>query len=465
MSKKKNKANKVKTSFASGYDAVASVGKRKAASPILKNEDEFLHGQQRKAMIGTGQTLYRNFSMVAWAVRKHLDYNTDFNFQVRSENEELNDQIELLMKVFSRPHNCDSSQRFTFSQMIRTAEMRHILDGDFLFLKRTNGSLTAVEGDLMQTPDDAEPAEKWFNGCRVNNDGRPLQWGLHARERYGRYKFLRRVPAKNLVHLASFDRFDQVRGVSPLAAAYNSFQDVYEGVDYALAKMKVEQLFALVISSANANGTGEYTRNGDGTYDVDFGKGPIKMEMDQDDTAQFLTSDNPGSNTQDFISLVLSMAIKALDLPINFVDESRTNFFGSRAAWMLYDRSCKAKRDVVLESLRRITVWKLQQWIISGLLVLPDEMTVNDVPFEWVHRGMPWWDPVKEISGDVMAIQAGLDNPYRICKERGRGEFDENLKQIAKAKEAAELLGIQLSFIPPEVEENPEDPNTQEDDV
>ncbi len=40
MSKKKNKANKVKTSFASGYDAVASVGKRKAASPILKNEDE-----------------------------------------------------------------------------------------------------------------------------------------------------------------------------------------------------------------------------------------------------------------------------------------------------------------------------------------------------------------------------------------------------------------------------------------
>jgi len=132
---------------------------------------------------------------------------------------------------------------------------------------------------------------------------------------------------------------------------------------------------------------------------------------------------------------------------------------------MLYDRSCKAKRDVVLESLRRITVWKLQQWIISGLLVLPDGMTVNDVPFEWVHRGMPWWDPVKEISGDVMAIQAGLDNPYRICKERGRGEFDENLKQIAKAKEAAELLGIQLSFIPPEVEENPEDPDTQEDDV
>ena len=46
----------------------------------------------------------------------------------------------------------------------------------------------------------------------------------------------------------------------------------------------------------------------------------------------------------EFIQVVLSIAMKSLDLPYNFADESFTNFFGSRAAWLAYDRACIAKR-------------------------------------------------------------------------------------------------------------------------
>jgi capsid protein len=432
----------------SGYDAISSTGKRKAASPIIKREDELLLNRDRNAMIGSGQSLYRNFSMVAWAVRKHLDYNTHFGFQARTENEEFNEQLETLMWEWERPANCDSSGRMPFSSMMRLAEARRVVDGDFFFMKRLDGTLSAVEADLIRDPDDlGTEGDRWFNGGKVNADGRVLAWGLHKRLRNGQYEFLRTVPSGNLVHLCNFDRFDQVRGISPLASAFNSFRDVYEGIDYALAKLKVEQLFAFVVKSANASGTGEYTRNGDGTYDVDFGRGPVKLELDNDDTAEFLKSDNPGSNTQDFINLVLSMAIKALDLPINFVDESKTNFFGSRAAWMLYDRSCVSKRAIILEALRKITIWKMAQWIQSGELVMPAGMLITDVDFEWVHMGMPWWDPAKEINGDLAAMQAGLDNPYRICKERGRGEFEENVLLLAKAKKFAEANGVSLSFL------------------
>jgi capsid protein len=416
-------------------------------------------------MIGNGQNLHRNFSMVAWAVRKHLDYNTDFNFQVRTESDELNAQIEKLMWEWQLPYNCDASARFTFPQLIRMAEARRTIDGDFFFLKRNNGTLNAVEADLIQDPEFIpNDGQRWFNGGRVNKDGRPVSWGLYSRELYGKYKYLRNVPAKNMVHLCAYDRFDQVRGISPLTSAYNSFRDCYEGVDYALAKMKVEQLFAMVVHSTSGSGTGEYTRQGDGTYEVDFGKGPVKLEMDADDDAKFLTSDNPGSNTQEFIQLVLSMAVKSLDLPMCFIDESHTNFFGSKSAFMLYDRSCKPKRDVMRETLRKITVWKLQQWIIEGKLSLPEGQTVLDLPFEWVHVGMPWWDPQKEISGDLMAMQAGLDTPQRICKERGRGEFEDNLKQLAKAKELAESYGLNLTCFTEEIPEEPEDEELEDDE-
>ena len=79
-------------------------------------------------------------------------------------------------------------------------------------------------------------------------------------------------------------------------------------------------------------------------------------------------------------------------------------------------------------------------------LVVPAGRTINDLTFEWVHRGMPWWDPAKEISGNVAAIQAGLDNPYRICKETGRGEFEDNVDAIARAQEYAASRGVSLSY-------------------
>ena len=60
---------------------------------------------------------------------------------------------------------------------------------------------------------------------------------------------------------------------------------VYEGIDYALAKMKVEQLFALVFYR-DANDTvaplteGSSEANG---YSVNFGKGPVQLDLDPGD--------------------------------------------------------------------------------------------------------------------------------------------------------------------------------------
>ena len=447
--------NRIATMFTSGYDAVASTGKRKAASAVLKYEDEQLKHRDRKKIIGTGRDLVRNYSAVSWVIRKHLDYCTQFDFQVRTDSDELNQQIEDLVKVQSRSHNCDQAQRHPFPRLMRMLEGRRVIDGDVFLVKRSSGRLQAVESELIVDPDDIKRDQRWFNGCNVDADGRALGWGLHKRGEHGLNEFLKRVPARNMIQHACFDssfRFDQVRGVSPLACAFNSFRDLYEGIDFALAKMKVEQLFAMVITDSATDGIGETIKSGN-DYTVDFGKGPVKLELEPGEDAKFLKTDNPGSDTQDFLNLVLGMALKALDIPFSFYKEDFTNFFGSKSAFMQYERSCRAKRADVIEVLRQITIWWMRIWISRGLLTLPAGMTINDVDFEWVPIGMPWWDPAKEIKGDVMAIAAGLDNPYRICKERGRGEFEDNIKEIAKAKAFAESMDVEVSFVPEEAEQ------------
>ena len=452
--------NRVTSFFTSGYDAIASTGKRKAASSILKHEDNQLKNKDRSKIVGYGRELVRNYSIVSWVIRKHLDYCTQFDFQVRTENDALNQQLENLVKVQSRSSNCDQAQRHPFPRMIRMAEARRTIDGDVFFLKRQQARLQMIEGDLIANPDEMARDTVWYNGCRVNRDGRPLSWGLHRRMQHDRMEFVRNLRARDVIQHANFDstfRFDQVRGISPLACAFNSFRDLYEGVDFALAKLKVEQLFAMVITDSASDGLGQVTKSGN-DYNVDFGKGPIKLELEPGEDAAFLKTDNPGSNAQDFLHLVMGMALKSLDIPFSFYSENFTNFFGSKAAFMQYDRSCKAKRDDVLEVLRQITVWWMQNWIRSGLLRLPAGMGINDVPFEWVPRGMPWWDPAKEIKGDVMAMNAGLDNPYRICKERGRGEYEDNIREIARAKRFAESQGVDVSFIPEETQPEPEPP-------
>jgi len=465
--------NRIAGMFQSGYDAIRTNGKRKAVSSILKHEDQELKNGDRHKMLGAARDLSRNFALVAWAIRKHLDYVSMFDFQSRTGNAELDAQIETLMTEWQRPQNCDAAGRFPFRKMLRLFEACRTKDGDVFALKLQSMQLQALEADRIRQPEDVEGTEEtpWINGVRVNAAGGLAEVAIYDRVGNGRFMWNRNVPASRIIQHGYFERFDQVRGISPLAAAINSFRDVYEGIDYALAKMKVEQLFALVFYRDAQDSVGIASGTDANGYQVDFGKGPVQLDLDPGDKADFLKSDNPGSNTREFIGVVLAIALKALDLPFNFYDESHTNFFGSRAAWLLYDRSCQSKRDDVAEFLRKITVWLYQGWIVSGQLVLPAGARVSDLMFEWVHRGMPWWDPAKEIRGNVEAIKAGLDNPYRICKEAGRGEFEENIDAIARAQEYARQRGVVLDYgqqpepaqMPDDIEDDAEDDSEGDD--
>jgi len=452
--------------FSTGYDAVRSSTKRKAASPILKSEDEELKSRDRHSMIGATRDLARNFAVVAWAIRKHLDYVSMFDFQSRTGDEALDEQIEGLMRDWQRPQNCDAAGRHSFPKMLRLFEAARTRDGDVFALKLQSMQLQAIEADRIRQPTDGSDINggMWVNGVRVNRAGGAAEYAVFNRVNGQQFEWSRNVPANRIIPHGYYERFDQVRGISPLASAINSFRDVYEGIDYALAKMKVEQLFALVFSRDADTSAAPLEGSEPEGYKVDFGRGPVQLDLNDGDRAEFLKSDNPGSNTQQFLEVVLGIALHSLDLPMNFHDPSRTNFFGSRAAWLLYDRSCISKRADVAEFLRKITVWLYQSWILSGALRLPRGRTINDLTFEWVHRGMPWWDPTKEINGAVAAINAGLDNPYRICKETGRGEYEENIDAIARARDYAASKGVPLNYVMQPVEavvDDTQDRNTR----
>ena len=447
--------------FSGLYDATKSKGRRRPPKVRTQHEDKGTRQRERQSIAATGRDLHRNFAIAKWAVEKHLDFVSSFSFQAKTGDPILDLQVERLMKNWFNRNRCDVARRHPFRRMIRMMEARAVIDGDCGLLALTGspgslyrGKLQAIEGDRIYTPKDMPDRfnrDDWLHGVRSSAGGAALEYCICNRDATGNLSFGRVVKARNMFFHAYYSRFDQVRGVSPIVSAINSLQDVYEGFDYALAKLKVAQLFGLATYRAGDESVGDVTAddtNGDGVNDSwaeDFGRGPVHLDLDAEDKAEFLESKTPAAETVDFLRLMIHVSLKALDIPYSFFDESFTNFYGSRGGLIQYLKSCRNKIADLQDVLNEITRWRLGIFVEDGELELPPGIAFRDLKWEWVPAGVPWWDPAKEVKGHTMALAAGLTDYQRVCREAGT-DFYENVDRIAEQQQYASDKGVSLSL-------------------
>jgi capsid protein len=326
------------------YDAIEERGRRASPAIRTQSEDRVLLPTQRAKLEANAQDIHRNFAVAQWMIRRHLDYVATFQFHGRTDcpslsdeqNDEFNEQLEAWFTTWSQPENCDAAGRHRFSKIIRLTELLAVLRGDSGLMKLSSGKLQGIESDRIRNPIGTPYADPlWVHGVQVDAAGRAKAYAINRRLIWGGYQVERIVAADNLVLHGYFDRFDQVRGISPIASALNPLRDVYEGFDLALAKSKVEQLFALAFYRQADEAAGDTTNDsssGDdkNAYQVDFGKGPVLLDLEPGDRAEFLQSSSPSANFQAFSQLVLTVGLKALDIPFSF-STSRTPTFSVHA--------------------------------------------------------------------------------------------------------------------------------------
>ena len=181
---------------------------------------------------------------------------------------------------------------------------------------------------------------------------------------------------------------------------------------------------------------------------MDFGDGPAVFDLDEGEDVSAIQSQNPAGSTQEFLKLCAQVALKSLDLPYNFFDEAHTNFFGSRAAWLLFERACYARRKTQDRLHRKMTVARLWRWTLpvdmggTGEITLPNSMQVQDVPFRWVPRGVAWWKPQEELDTALRSVAAGLKSMQDVCDEHGFGDYLDNIREIQGEREELASMGF-----------------------
>ena len=442
-----------------GYEAIQDRGKRKASKSRVTHEGHVLRNRDREKLLATTQDAVRNFSIASWVVRKHLDYVTEFNFQMRTDDQQFNDAIEAMIREKSKKENCDVAARHPLRRQCRMSEARRVIDGDIGVEKvsklgQRRALLNYIEGDrIYDQPPGAGKDEHWINGVMIQRTGRSLKYAIWNRDKRGnRKEFAKTISAKNMYLHGYFDtthRFDQVRGISPLSSALNTIRDISEGFDLSLMRIKVAQMFGLKITQPvdglpSPDATTTEDSDDDNVPDtVNLEGGPFQLELAPGEDAQFLDTGTPAIETTEFLKLMIHVALKAIDLPFSFFDESHTNFFGSRGALLHYLRSCHHKIADNQDLLNWITRFWLGVWISEGDVVLPSAVRFEDLKWEWVPVGVPWWDPSKEVRGNVEACSAHMDNYERVCRSNGTDVYD-NIRINARVARAAEAAGVPI---------------------
>ncbi len=449
-----------------GYDNAQDSNRRRAHRSTLLHEDDALNKSQRKRLVGGTRDAVRNVVLLGWAVRKHLDFVCRHEIDFNTGDEAFDRELEAWVTDRSQPDLFDIRGAHDRQRWVRMAEARRILDGDIGALKLASRHIQAIESDRIRDPDPRQlgsnQQSEWRHGVRCNRAGRIVEFAVHGRNGTGQFQLERVVQAQRMIWHAWHDshfRLDACRGVSPFASSLGDFLDIGEIKEYGKARVKLSQMVGLVFKTAMGEGVGVHTltesvdTDGDGVgdqekYEVDIGRAPWKLELEPGDEAEFLDTKTDAAELTQFLDWCVFVAIKALDLPINMFDESRTNFFGSKAGITVYLLSANQKRKDVQALLSEWLNWQIDLAVSPAIREIqpPRGMDVQQIKrsYEWIPTGLPWFDRSREVLPTLQAIAGGIDSYSRVIRDLYGIPFDRFLDQIARDQAQIQSKGIRL---------------------
>ena len=453
-----------------GYNAAVTTGKRQAPQTRVTHESVVLPPSKRTKLIATAQDQVRNHALVAWMLRKHLDYVSMFGLEVTTKKKKLKSQIERIFEWHGKKRNFDVTQRLGRDEFFRFFEAEKVAAGDAAFIKLGKlRKIQGIESDLIAKPamdqntskGDKELFKKLTNEGLIKGEFSEItKYCICNRGEGGKtVEFDHFEDAVNVVFDAYFSRFSsQNRGVSPLSTAINTVQDISEGMEYNVVKAKMHALFGIAITR-DPQGTAEFGGAGGATSetaeasetdtDSHLELNPTKiniLDMNEGEDAKVIESGTPSIEFISAMHLYIHIAMLALDIPVTCFDSRKSSFSARIADLNEYEVSIKPKqaknREVreeysswLLETIYndKKSPWKLKEMADAANVSLDDLKSY----IEWIPNGSPWLDKFKQLQGDQLGIDLCLDNHIDAARRRGSDVFkniDKQSEVLAYAK-------------------------------
>ena len=378
-------------------------------------------------------------------------------------NQRLNDQVETAFKKWGHADSCDVSGKLSFDDICRNAVNAWASDGE-CFIRLIRGrkfgssdtplALQLLESDMVDEDYQGKAPKKgweWRMGVLVDEWHRPRQYAFFSRHP-GDTLFINQptaernhifVEAKDVIHLAKFDRPGQTRGIPWLSS---SIQRIHHLQGY-----EQSEIIARRVSSAQMAWitTPEGELSGDDVVDeervYDMSPGSIRY-LAPGEQIHVPNLDSPSGQFEPFVRAMIRALSAGIGVSYSTLsrDSSQTNYSSSRLDLLQDQESFKALqrqlREIVLEPVYK--EW-LELSVLGGSLNLPNYTTEPQryQVARWMFKSFGWVDQMKECTANQLAVASGFKLQSQVLAEQGL-DLEEFLTARKNEIELAESMGL-----------------------
>lgn len=249
-----------------------------------------------------------------------------------------------------------------------------------------------------------------------------------------------RVPARDMLHM--FDRLvpGQVRGLSWLAPILLKLADFDASSDAMLMSLKVQSMMTAFIKSVDGTATGFEGIDEGANVNVSLEPGMTRI-LPPGTEVQFSTPGQGLAQATEFQKAQLREIAAGVGLTYQQVsaDLGDTNYSSARVGLLQQRRRAEMLQRTIIAAQLLRPLWR--RWIdgkaLAGQIPADDASLSSYRQVKFVAPGWAWIDPVKEVNGEVAAIDAGLKSRAEVVASRGR-DIEELDAEIAADSRAAQ---------------------------
>lgn len=408
----------------------------------------FNHGTQNdRILLGNmrdrARKVYRNNPIGRTLLNAETDNVVAEGFTLSATTDNRNFNTESEEKFAEWIDKADARGMFSGGQFQRMLYRTFRCDGDcgvVLVDRGGESRLQIIPGDLIQNPD-GKWSQSIYDGVEVDRIGRPVAFHVLDQDENGKRSFTR-IAANNFLFLANICEPNAIRGETCYSTIFELLDQLSAYSDALVIAARMGAIFGLIFKSANP---GKQTSllgtltNSQGTAQkaLTLENGLARYIGNEDDVVQ-VQAQQPMQQAPDFIRAMLRQIGMPFDMPLEIIakDMSTVNFASARIGLLGFYRSCRVKQQGFIKRfLDPVYQWWVSREAKGGRFAsaVPEDFWSH----QFLPRGWDYTDPVSEAQGDLLLMDMGIKDPFRISAEHG-WDYETTLERMQKARELRE---------------------------
>ncbi len=415
--------------------------------------------------------------------------------QVKDSNRELlrefnRELLELFSNWVKKPevtweHHWSGVQRLAARTWFRDGEVLvQRLGGNVSLLDhgtRVPYSIELIEPDYL--PMDLDDTGRGIvQGVEKNAWGRPRAYYFYKQHPGDPHTYVqfrtdtKRVAAENVLHLKMADRIKQTRGVSIFAAVLTRLDDLKEYEEAERTAAKVAASMCAFIRKSLDGEMGKLKADQVGNRTMRFKPGMVFDNLLPGEEIATVDSKRPNQGLESFRQGQLRAVAGGTSTGYSSIAKDYNGTYSAQRQELVEQSiNYMTLREYFVERFMR-PIWEdfVTYALVAGVIRPPagvNEATLLDAEFR--GPSLPWIDPVKEITAEEKAVQAGFKSRSQVIRERG-GNPDDVFEQIRREREEEAEAGItftsnagtaQTDDVAPEPEEEEPEEETPDADA